>query len=256
MKLSSTASKHTFRLQPGDTPNILSLLLTAAFALTIALRPGVFSASYLRDGFCVSFPATLFNSHLLCFYIDTLFTVLLHLLCARSPSDARLARVRESYWGVFGHGVGHLALHASGGGGVGDAASPLLRVTLLLALAGFWYGFFCALTPSVRVNLALSLANTAALALFVPRAFGFTYVQTVLMSVFVTRDLVRAERKDELYRAWSWLVNVPVVVVGWVEALGCDSGVVLWGGHVLYDAIIPLSLFAFAGVALSTPYKK
>lgn len=47
--------------------------------------------------------------------------------------------------------------------------------------------------------------------------------------------------------------SVPVVVMGWIEAVSCDAGLVHVGGHVWYDAIIPISVLVYAAVALSRP---
>jgi hypothetical protein len=86
---------------------------------------------------------------------------------------------------------------------------------------------------------------------FIPQKFGFTYVQTVLMTCFVTKELLLpVEKKDYWYGLWGILVNVPVVVVGWIEALTCDSFLKEIGGHVFYDAVIPLSILLFSLMVL------
>ena len=97
----------------GDAANALSLALTFSFVGAMVYKPlaaSLFSRSYLTDGFCVSFKDTLFNSHALCFYVDALFTAALGLLCWRHQATASMARVRENYLGVLGHGFGHLGL--------------------------------------------------------------------------------------------------------------------------------------------------
>ena len=235
-------------MRSGDVANAASLCGTLAFVWAITMRPSLFSASYLHEGFCVSFSGTLYNSHLLCFYVDSVLAALLAALCAWHPGDDRLTRVRESYLGVLGHGVGHLALHLS----PVDTGLPLVVTAspIIFAVACFWHGFFCTLTRSTPFNLALSLANTAVLTLWVPRSFGFTYVQTVLMTAFLTRDLLRAQCKDGLYDLWSCVVNLPVVAVGWAEALSCDSWLIAWGGHAWYDAVIPVSILFYAALVL------
>ena len=43
---------------------------------------------------------------------------------------------------------------------------------------------------------------------------------------------------------------MPVGLVGWVEALGCDAFLKAAGGHVWYDAVIPVSMFAYYALAL------
>lgn len=122
--------------------------------------------------------------------------------------------IQRNALGIAGHGCGHAYLwyasttaaipHSSvpiGGGGTVTAAaaaaheqlpafyrhgdSPLVQCFVLLAGFGFWYGFFNgALVNAPRIQvLALSTVNSAVLTMVVPKAFGFTYVQTVLLIV-------------------------------------------------------------------------
>lgn len=205
----------------GDAANALSLAITFSFVGAIFYKPAaLFSRSYLANGFCVSFPDTVFNSHALCFYVDALFTLALGWLCWRHKTTASMARVRENYWGVLGHGFGHLGLYfqtraAAAGEAVAAAerlapladSASLLHYAMWPVLFGFWLSFFFTLTPSKLFNAAFSLLNTVVLGAYVPRLYGFTYVQTVLMTVFVVRDLFDASRKDEWYNLWSWCVN-------------------------------------------------
>lgn len=229
----------------GDVANVVSLCVAFAFVAAIALRPSLFAASYMSAGFCVSFVGTPFNSHVLCFCVDAVATLALVVLCVRRPGTRGLDRVRESMWGVLGHGVGHLAIHTAGGGAVGVTPG------VCAALVFFWYLLLRPLSRSRALVCAMSLAHSTALMTFVPPVFAFTYVQTVLITAFVGRDLAAAARKDAHYDAWSWCVNVPVVLAGWLEALACDYGLIAIGGHVLYDAVIPLSMLVYAGIALS-----
>jgi hypothetical protein len=179
----------------GDVANRLSLVLTFAFLFTYFLKPQVFASSYLQDGFCVSWQDTMFNSHLLCFYVDTIFTVLLLVLCyltkrGSEENPAAMTRVRDSFLGVFGHGIGHLSLHimardrdrdpwdrdlqtqtsqtlekkelslsASDPFSAGVAPSPL-SIGILFAILFFWLGFFWSFSKSLKANFALSAINT------------------------------------------------------------------------------------------------
>jgi len=65
------------------------------------------------------------------------------------------------------------------------------------------------------------------------------------MCCFVSVDLFM-KGKDTSYDVWSWLVNLPVVLVGWLEAITCTSFLINYGGHVWYDATIPLTITAYA----------
>ncbi len=243
----------------GDLANFISLFITFSFVAAITLRPSIFSASYLTEGFCVSFANTPFNSHVLCFYIDTFFTLVLGALVLWNSGDVRLQRVRENFFGIFGHGIGHLGLYFVKFEGDGASSntnfatadiSPVQRSVLFAGLLFFWGAFFLSLTPSKFFNAVVSIFNTIALAFYVPRVFGFTYVQTVLMTCFVTRDLLTSARKDVSYNVWCWCVNIPVVVVGWVEALSCDAGLINLGGHIWYDAVIPISVLVYVVIMM------
>jgi hypothetical protein len=239
----------------GDIANIISLTITFAFTAAITASPArIFSAQYLRDGFCVSNPESpYFNSHALCFYVDTLATLACAgLLWYHGFDDPRLSRVRESFLGIFGHGLGHLALSAAGDGVSGATVS--FSALLVAGIFVFWFAFFHSLTKSMLFNAALSVVNTIALG-YIPRVFGFTYVQTVLMAAFVFRDLLTASRKDAFYGAWSVCVNVPVVIFGWMEGMFCEPFLVMYGGHLFYDAIIPTSMLAFSAISLASPRK-
>ena len=118
----------------------------------------------------------------------------------------------------------------------------ILKVSVLVI---FWYGFFRTLTQSNTLNIGLTAVHTIVLGFFVPGNFGFTYVQTALMCSFVSVDLFM-KGKDSSYDVWSWLVNLPVVLVGWLEAVTCTSFLIYYGGHLWYDAIIPISITGYA----------
>ena len=81
----------------------------------------------------------------------------------------------------------------------------------------------------------------------VPLNFSFTYVQTALLLVHSGCELARqASDKNALYDAAALLVALPVGLVSWAEAAGCESWLRGIGGHVWYDGTICVSLFAYA----------
>ena len=47
-------------------------------------------------------------------------------------------------------------------------------------------------------------------------------------------------------------VNLPVGLVSWAEGLLCELGYRAIGGHVWYDASIPLSMLVYYAVVLGT----
>ena len=67
---------------------------------------------------------------------------------------------------------------------------------------------------------------------------------------------VEREEKDVFYDLAALYINVPVGVVGWLEAMACDNLLVKIGGHFWYDTSIPLSFFAYYAVAWANQPKQ
>jgi len=80
----------------GDVANSFALLnVVIVMALVLANFYGYFdnaSKSFLRDGFCVSWPGTLYDSHHLAFYIDTVCAIILAYLSIKYAGMASHAR--------------------------------------------------------------------------------------------------------------------------------------------------------------------
>mmetsp|Transcript_4348 Transcript_4348/g.14421 ORF Transcript_4348/g.14421 Transcript_4348/m.14421 type:complete len:91 (+) Transcript_4348:205-477(+) len=80
-------------MHAGDVVNVGVLALTAAYAV-LTLGHGKmwdltwFGEHWARDGFCISFKDTPLQTHLLCFYGDTVLALLL-LLCNSERSELR-----------------------------------------------------------------------------------------------------------------------------------------------------------------------
>lgn len=251
----------------GDAINCLVLANTAAFLGAVILHAfghaSLFSTSFLTEGFCVGFKETpLLQSHVLCFYVDSVCALILWALSRRSHAAKGFAPLASAALGVFGHGVAHLGIGAGWMASGTDPRPGLLRENVpvahnVLAMAGMWLFFFALLrsAPNVPHSHAAfhALLHAPALCLLVPPRFGFTYVQTVLLLVACTYDLFSpAHKKDRYYDLAALLINLPVGMVAWVEALGCDSFFKSLGGHVWYDATIPLSMFVYYAVALGS----
>ncbi|CAM9514659.1 unnamed protein product [Heterosigma akashiwo] len=99
-----------------------------------------------------------------------------------------------------------------------------------------------------KVIAPLSLAALA-LQLTVPPQLVSTYTQTVLLLAFGLNQLARPPAdKGFPYAAYALIVSVPLGLVGWLETTGCSLGLLALGGHLLYDAYIPLSNLAFLGL--------
>ena len=121
----------------------------------------------------------------------------------------------------------------------------IFRSIFMLSL--FWYMFIRSIFSTEKGHsriIFLSSLYTLVHAFFVAGRFGFTYVQTMLLVTF-SIHAIATEEKGQYYNAASILIGLPVGFVSWIEALACDNFFVHIGGHVWYDAIIPLSHCAY-----------
>ena len=104
----------------GDVANVLVLVNTALFILLVlaneyGLVPqNAISASFRSEGFCISWRDTLFNSHLLSFYVDCAAAAVLAALAKRHAAMSGAAAVQNAALGVLMHGLGHLSLWRHG----------------------------------------------------------------------------------------------------------------------------------------------
>jgi hypothetical protein len=255
----------------GDIANACVLVNTSAFlAFALADSAGLIqwaSPSFRKLGFCVANPNSIaLSSHMLCFYTDTVFAIGFMLFVRRHKETMpgiKGSALELGAGGIFGHGAAHLglafgALPADGdarvveSGIIGALTNPM-DLALIFGLAAFYYSILRS-APNVQHALPHSLLHGAALRLVVPGKFGFTYVQTTLLWIAAAYDMRRAS-KDRFYDLNAALISLPVGLVSWAEALACDSFMGQTaltfksiGGHVWYDACVPLSMLAYCAV--------
>jgi len=254
----------------GDALNLIVLGLSAIYAVSV-LGHGrgwwvleAFGQNWASDGFCLSFKGTLLHTHLLCFYGDAVFTLVL-LWLLRGTSRSELLGIKKGAPSVFFHGLGHAVLWVNEQYGYGppDPAQtffgphnpkslPLIAATTVATFA-FWASFLCLQQGPIPlwVNLLQSVVHTIVTGWFCPVLLLFTYVTTVLSFNFGGVHLAFGLEgvKDEFYAASALLVAVPIMAATWAEPLLCDAGLVSWGGHILFDFSIPLSQLTFLAVA-------
>ena len=240
----------------GDAANVFVLVNSGAFLAVVLLqnakRIDVLSATFLREGFCDASPGTFFSSHAMCFYVDTVCAVVLVALCRRFADRPWIDAVGNAAPATLAHGAAHLGIwYAGGDGGLADAAAAEVGAAKAVAgVVGFAAFFFLLLRSAPRVPETHAAVHSAVVAAvygrYVPPIFGFTYVQTALLWINALYDLGRAE-KGVSYDLFASIVSVPVGVVAWAEGLACDAWFKAAGGHVWYDAIIPLSMFCYLG---------
>ena len=260
----------------GDTFYGLCLLNTVIYCISVMFYKdsSFFDKTWAKDGFCVSNPTVPFwTSHDMCLYADVVLASICGIayLLLRKKEGMEKANdlVFFNIFGIIAHGLGH--------GGIGaamrDESSQQLMeddVSYFTAISGdnkgfldigkdlfltekigFWVFWIFLLKASMRqtsmLQVIIPLSFLSYLGnLAVPPSFGFTYVQTVLLIAFCVNQLVRPkDDKGFEYFLYALIVSFPLGIVGWIESTMCSSTIIHYGGHLLYDAYIPISMFAF-----------
>lgn len=192
---------------------------------------------------------------MLCFYVDTMFALLIAFLCHRYRDAIGVNVVFNASFGIFGHGLAHLAIWCAPAREESDGATQTELLSSLLSAIplGLFFFFILRTVPSMtQCDAAVhSSIHGVVLATMVPHAFGFSYVNNALMMSTVLYDLLRTKEKDHFYDWAAIIVHFPVTQLAWVEGFSCEPYMKSIGGHVWYDAITPLSMLIYLCVALS-----
>lgn len=211
--------------------------------------------SWFKDGFCVAWEGSLFNSHCLCFAGDVLCGSALagfNWVQFRDTRDSRFLPALAV--GVFDalHGMGHLMIALIGLDVVGGTEHRsvglwLLQFSVMLA--------FLSIGPYVahQVNgvgvlmcTILHLISVALYVEFVPVQFAFGAVNLFLNSWYCVPRIafvgcetqwdIETRTKD----GWD-VVSIGlllVMIIVYAECLCCDAFFRALSGHFLYDASI------------------
>jgi hypothetical protein len=148
----------------GDFANVFALVNTGAFlAFVLANEYGLVrgvAPSFKREGFCVAFPGTLYNSHLLAFYVDAVCAAALVLLCRRHAGAPFIEPVKDAAAGIFFHGLGHAGISAGYVGGAPPTEPPTAQA-LAAGVAGRVFVFFFLLKSAPGVPAAHAAGHAA-----------------------------------------------------------------------------------------------
>jgi hypothetical protein len=240
----------------GDMVNIGVLLPIVVYLGCVAAHASgaidlaalAFGKNWERDGFCISFQGTLFDSHLLCFYTDTVFAaVLYYLVFVRADGkykDRReLLPVRTGVTSTLMHGVAHANLwyYQPKAGGLMSGVEDEYHHALAFAI---FFCFFFTFTnphwPSKTFVVLQCVFNTYVSLYFIPSLYGFTFVNTIIFLNIVLSRVILVENKDRFYNATAMMGLLPMIVT-WCEPLFCDAFLIDWGGHLWFDVSIPTS---------------
>lgn len=243
-------------LHSGDWAKLFVVIMCFAFlACVLAHEYGmlnVFSPSYLADGFCVSSRhAPMQNSHAISFCADvaTALGLVGFVQCARKRglSEAAIAPLSKNSFSLLGHGVGHLflAVRMSAGGDtqIFEDAPTSTRLAMYASFMPVWYAFMRDTRRDRLTTIAFTLFHNTLQTFFLSSRFFFTHV---LMAVLLGSALRWLHRpltdKTHYYAMEAWLVDVPILLASFGEALTCDAFLIRWGGHVWFDMVVPVGL--------------
>lgn len=199
-----------------------------------------FGENWARDGFCVSHPGTWHNAHLLCLYTDTAWALVLFVLGTKCGDRTELAAVKASVVSVLAHGLAHGYISNVGGTmPVGNGETTYTELVVKdVVLFIFWFSF-TSMTPAPKWTCVLqSLAHTWAYH-FVPPLLVFAYANTAIFFNLSGASLLY-EPRDKFYALSALCAGLPPMIATFLEPLFCDSLLINWGGHLIFDFSIPL----------------
>lgn len=224
----------------GDVANVLVLTNTVVYLGAVLAHEfgfaNFFSPSFLKDGFCVaSKDQPIFQSHALCFYVDTVCTLLLWYLSRRYAEMKGADRVSNAAAGVFIHGLLHLATWRHTTTSLTEPANELPGIKLSMPIAdrlggvSLNYAFFFLLYRSAPAvpnwhGAVHAVWGALLLSFWVPPRFGFSFVNAILLWVVAGYDLLSSgQTKDRFYNLNALMITLPVGLVAWLESSACES---------------------------------
>lgn len=250
----------------GNMAHLASLTNIMLFALSVVAKRSMFDEYWKEYGFCVSNPdEPYWTSHDLCLYADLSLASVLGVIYFLVKNEAGMKPANDlvgvSILGIVGHGIAHGAVAAEMRNDPDkfleygqklnyetvDFSSPLNLAMQIIPGVIFWVSLLKSAVPKGSWSGIAALATLSIVSgLFIPKNLGFTYVQTVLFLVFDINEMLKAkEEKNFEYAMYPIIVGIPTGIVGWIESTMCTKGVIDLGGHLIYDAYIPLGLLAF-----------
>jgi hypothetical protein len=244
----------------GNLFHILTLLNVLAYAILVLkfADHAIFDDQWRSQGFCVmNIDEPYWNSHDLCLYFDTVAAVavmaLYLALHKETPTQGMKSVDALMKWqglSVLMHGFAHGMISyglRQAGGKSSDLSSTMPASTKFLVGLVFWFPMIKSFMDelSLAAVLAMSLLVTGFSNVFVPDLFGFMYVQTVIGVMYAYQQLLQPKKDKENFAYMIFaFITLPISIIPWFESMSCASWFMQYGGHVLYDIAIPVSLSA------------
>ena len=211
----------------------------------------LFGLNWASDGFCLSYKGTLYTSHLLCFYLDSAFTILLYLASRSITADSNpnVLIVKDYIGFTFMHGVGHLFIWIFGQDlDLNQDYWTVLEFHIaifFLLLAYFFYFAVLVFINPFWLSVIQSIIHSVVTIVICPIKYHFAYVTAVITMNSLISALLFFKHKDYYYDLSVIVIGVPVTLITWLEPILCDSFLVNWGGHVWFDISLPASMLIF-----------
>lgn len=208
-----------------------------------------FGVNWAADGFCLSFKTTLYHTHLLCLYCDTILAIVLYFISNKIKDRPELQAVHRNVVSVFFHGAAHGFLWWRGG--VSGTAADRSLIGYLV-LMGFYFSFTHLMTRSPLWLSVLQTVLHTYVTTIIPEILVFGYVNAVIVFNLNIAALM-SEDRDIFYFLEAVVIGIPITLATYLEPLLCDNFLINWGGHIIFDLSIPLGVIMYYFVASSLP---
>lgn len=256
----------------GDIGKSIVITLSLSFLTCIIMEhyglTAFFSESYKREGFCISntHMHPMYQSHAISFCFNTILSLvmcsLVHLgRWQFSMSESALRPINKNAFTLLAHGFGHLFLAlctvnlAKERGGNPEYSSAAAFETLsstqqaaaVVALFFVWFAFMRDSRRKLSTTIVWAFLHNILQVFMIPTRFFFTHVLMAVPLHSGVRAIFFRERsqKDIYYAMEAWLVDVPILLMSFGEAISCEDLFIHYGGHVWFDMVVPIGFIVY-----------
>ncbi len=248
--------QHNF-LATGNAGNVGLALATSLVTVCMLNQfpsESVFDKKWMETGLCIANEESLWlNTHSLCFYACVIFAAVLRYLYVIQPPEVppiQKVMLSGAVMSIFGHGLAHaylasdptqmdLQFHLNN-----LPKSLAVTAMLLFAFVTLFQGVlpFASATKIVTTSIIITLGFTI---LNVEPRNNNAYVIAVIYisNSMHMLSLPEEHKKTATYALYPFL-QLPVLVVGVLESIGCEGLLEAVGGHVIYDSTLAIGYIA------------
>merc|ERR1719473_661539 len=129
------------------------------------------------------------------------------------------------------------------------------RLALFGAFQFVWFGFMRDQRRTFTETMLWATFHNMLQCFFLPTRFFFSHVLLAVLLSSAVRGLLRdPSTKDTYYDLEAALVDVPILLATFGEALGCDDYLLPIGGHVWFDMVVPVMFGVYFAVLAFDPH--